>query len=131
VPATRNPRPLVLLAGLDPISQVGMARALADGGAEILQDVSPGADALVRRAGESRPDAIVVGDDSSGAPDLGARLRAAAPRATLVLWRTESGMVAVLAPGAQSPRVIPAPTAAELSDELFGPSGKGETCPST
>jgi hypothetical protein len=125
----------VLLAGLEPIFQMGMARALADGGAEVLdgeqQDSDADVDALVRRAAESGPDAIVVGDGPGSAPDLGARLRAAAPGATLVLWRVSAQMVAVLGPGADTPRVMPAPTAQELSKELFGHSGEGETCPST
>lgn len=108
-----------------------MARALADGGAEVLDDPLPHPDALVRRAAESGPDAIVLGDVPSHSPDLSARLRAAAPGATLVLWGTDARDVAVLAPGAEAPRVMPAPTARELSQELFGQSGKGETCPST
>jgi hypothetical protein len=124
-------RPRVLLAGLDPIFQVGMVRALTDGGADVLDGNLPNPDALVRRAAECGPDAIVVGDGPNSAPDLGARLRAAAPGATLVLWRTDARVVAVLVPGADSPRVRRAPTAEELSRELFGPSGKGETCPST
>jgi hypothetical protein len=122
----------VLLAGLEPIFQVGMARALSDGGADVLDGVQPDSDALVRRAAESGPDAIVLGDGQPGsAPDLGARLRAAAPGATLVLWRMDADVVAVLTPGEDNPRVIPAPTAQELSKELFGHSGEGETCPST
>ena len=124
-------RPLVLVVGLDPIFQVGMARALADGGAEVIDETHPNPDALVRRVAERVPDAIVLGDGLSSHPDLSARLRAAAPGATLMLWRTNSRVVAVLAPGVDAPRVVPAPTAGELSDELFGRPGKGETCPST
>jgi hypothetical protein len=127
---TSESRPLVLLAGFDPIFQVGIARALVDGGAAVLDDTQPTPDALVRRAADSGPDAIVLGDAHGSDPHLGARLRAAAPGATLLLWRTGARAVAVLVPGADAPRVVPAPTAAELSDELFGRGGKGETCPS-
>jgi hypothetical protein len=126
-----DPRRRVLLIGLDPMVQVGMARALVEGGAELLDEPHPNPDALVRGVAESGPDAIVLGGGLSGVPDLSARLRAAAPGATLMLWRTDARVVAVLAPGADSPRVIPAPTEAELQSELFGPAGKGETCPST
>jgi hypothetical protein len=98
---------------------------------DVLDDTLPNPTALVSRAAESSPDAVVVGDGPSSTPDLGARLRAAAPGATLVLWRTDASVVAVLVPGAASPRVMPAPTAAQLSSELFGPSDKGETRPST
>jgi hypothetical protein len=121
----------VLLAGLDSIFQVGVARALADGGAEVLDETLSNADALVRRAAERSPDAIVFGDGLISAAELGARLRVAAPAATLVLWRADASAVAVFEPGVDSPRVMPAPTAAELSNELFGPSAKGETWPST
>jgi hypothetical protein len=124
-------RPLVLLAGLDPISQLGMIRALRDGGAEVLDGCDSAADDIVRRAAEARPDGIVVGDGPSTPADLGARLRAAARSATLVLWRREDGAVAVLDPGSDSPRVMPAPSAAELAHELFGRTGKGDTWLST
>jgi len=127
VTPTPQKRPLVIVAGLDPIYQVGMTRALADGGAEVLDETHPNPDALVRRAADRGPDAIVLGDGLSGASELGARMRDAAPKATLMLWRADS-RVAVFAPGVDAPRVMPAPTAAELSDELFGRPGKGETC---
>jgi hypothetical protein len=121
----------VLLAGLSPILQVGIERALVDGGATVLDGELADPDALVRRAGESSPDAIVLGDGSSGSLELGARLRAAAPGTTLVLWRTDASVVAVLGPHSDSARVIPAPTAEELMNELFARAGKGETCPNT
>jgi hypothetical protein len=121
----------VLLASLEPIFQLGIARALADGGDQVIDGVPTGSDALVRRALESAPDAIVLGDHQSGTTELGPRLRAAAPAATLVLWRTDAQMVAVFAPGSDTPRLIPAPTATGLSKELFRYSGEGETCPST
>lgn len=120
----------MLLAGLDPIFQVGIARALSDSGADVLGDPHETVDALLQHASSSRPDAIVLGDVPSSGPDLSARLRVAAPGATIVLWRTDAQMVAVLVPDEEA-RVMPAPTAAELSNELFGHSGKGETCPST
>jgi hypothetical protein len=124
-------RPVVLLAGLDPIFQVGIERALVDGGADVLPDIHTTADALVEQAATSCPDAIVLGDAPGSHPDLGSRMRAAAPAATIVLWGTDARMVAVLVPDAESPRLMPAPSAADLSKELFGHSGKGETCPST
>lgn len=121
----------MLLARLEPIFQVGLARALADGGAEVIDETNPNPDALVRQAAERGPDAIVLGDGAGAISNVGERLRAAAPGATLVLWRTGARVVAVLVPGAESPRVIPAPNADQLSNELFGSSAKGEICPST
>ena len=124
----------MLLGGLDPIFEVGIARALGDGGADVIADGRRGADGLVSQASDRAPDAIVLGDGPGSTPDLGARLRVAAPRATIVLWRKDAHMVALLAPGAGAPRMVPAPTAHtadQLLIELFGPSGKGATCPST
>ena len=122
----------MLLAGLDPILQVGIARALYDGGAEVIgDDADPDADTLVLRAGDLAPNAIVLGEVPSATPGLGARLREAVPLATIVLWRSDAHVVAVLVPGESAARVTPAPTAEQLSRELFGYSGKGATCPST
>jgi DNA-binding NarL/FixJ family response regulator len=124
----QNPR-TVLLAGLEPIFQLGIARALAEDGAEIVGSVPHGSDALVRRAEESAPRVIVLGSSSS--PRLRSRLRKAAPAATLFLWGADAEMVGVLGPGCETPRLIPAPAPQQLSKELFGHSGEGETCPST
>jgi hypothetical protein len=120
-----------MLAGLDPIFELGIARALGEGGAEVISDAHRGADGLVLQATDSCPDAIVLGDGPGCTPDLGARLRAAAPSSTIVLWRSDASTVALLAPGAEAPRMMPAPTADQLLMELFGYSGKGASCPST
>jgi hypothetical protein len=111
------------------MSRVGMERALVEGGIDIVDQINPNPDALVRRAAESGPDAIVLGDGPSNVNDLRARLRHAVPKATLVLWRTDA--VAVLDPGAEAPRVMPTPAPRELSNQLFRRVGKGDTCPST
>jgi hypothetical protein len=129
VPSTSPHRPRILLAGLDPIFEVGMARAAVDGGAEVVEAGCSDVDALVRAASEARPDAIIFGDgDPARAVQTGARLRAAAPKATLVLWRHDALAVGVLVPGERLPRVMPAPAAEELCKELFGRESKGEAC---
>jgi hypothetical protein len=116
-------RPRILLAGLDPIFEMGMARALVDGGAELVEAVCADADALVGAAASERPDAIILGVASRAA---GPRLRAAAPDATIVLWRHDAVAVAVLTPGDVSPRLMPAPAAEALCKELF--ELKGAAC---
>jgi hypothetical protein len=126
VQATSEP-PRVLLGALDPILRVGIARALVDGGAAV--DHATEADALVARAAQSLPDAVVVGPRPSG---LSARLRVAAPAATVVVWRGEEEVIEVLTPGTSAPRVVPAPAAERLHGELFGRgSNEGGTCPVT
>jgi hypothetical protein len=114
----------VLLAGLDPIFRLGIVRALEESGADVL-DGPAWPDDLVRRASEAAPDAIVLGDLVRETSVIMTRLRAAAPAATLVLWRMDAQMVAVLAPGSDTPRVMPASSAAELSRELLGRTGEG------
>jgi hypothetical protein len=120
--------PRVLVGALDPILSVGIARALEEGGAAVV-DRTTEADALVARAAECLPDAVVVGPRPSG---LCERLRVAAPAATVVVWRGDEEVIEVLAPGTSSPRVVPAPTAERLHRELFGRgSTEGGTCPAT
>jgi hypothetical protein len=116
----------VLLGALDPILRVGIARALIDGGAAVV-DHATEADALVARAAESLPDAVVVGPTPSG---LCARLRVAAPAATVVVWRGDEEVIEVLTPGTSAPRVVPAPAAERLHGELFG-NHEGGPCPAT
>ena len=109
----------MLLAGLDQIFRVGIERALEEGGADVL-DGPASPDGLVRSASESAPDAIVLGDRARETSVVAARLRAAAPRATVVLWSGGAQMVAVLAPDRDTPRMMPAPSPAELSKALLG-----------
>ena len=120
--------PRVLLGALDPIVSVGIARALEEGGATVVAQAAE-ADMVVARAAESLPDAVVVGPRPSG---LSARLRVAAPAATVVVWRGDEEIIEVLSPGTSAPRVVPAPPAERLHGELFGRgTSEGGTCPAT
>lgn len=125
--------PRVLLGALDPILRVGVVRALLDAGVSVI-DGAAEADALVERAASSAPDAVVLSAaaaDASGA-GLRARLRAAAPVATLVIWRTDAQLIEVLAPGASVPRLMTAPAADQLAHELFGDAAdRGGSRPAT
>lgn len=125
---SRTQPPRILLADLDPIFELGIARALMACGAEILDRTWANPDGLVRSAAECRPDLVVLGGNGAGGGDVG-RLRAAVPDATLVLWRKDADAVAVMRPGAASPRLMPAPAAEELCQELLGgESREGEAC---
>jgi DNA-binding NarL/FixJ family response regulator len=107
----------VLLAHLDPMVRVGLTRALADEGVQVLGDERDEA-ALLLTAGHALPDAIVLGSDGVGAAELGDRLRAAAPQAKLILLtRNESGSE-VLDPWSRTPRAIRSPVSEALLDEL-------------
>jgi AmiR/NasT family two-component response regulator len=109
--------PRVLLGALDPILQIGVARALLDAGVCVI-DGTASDDALVERAASSDPDAVVLSAAASG-PGLQARLRVAAPGATLVIWR-DAEQIEVFTPRASTPRVMPAPAADQLARVLFG-----------
>jgi DNA-binding NarL/FixJ family response regulator len=126
-------KPRVLLGTLDPILRVGIVRALREGGASVIDGAGAG-DALVERAAASAPDAVVLGAAAGGADgaDLRARLRSAAPEATLVIWRNDAEQIEVLRPGASTPRVMSAPVAERLAVELFGDADdEGGPCPAT
>ena len=122
-----SPRPRILLAGLDPILELGMARTLVAGGAVVVQAACEDDAALVRNAAAERPNGIVVGG-AARPGGLATRLRAAAPEATVVLWPTDTDAVAVMTPGDPSPRLLPVTSAEELFKELFGQETEGETC---
>lgn len=114
------PPPLrVLLANLDPIVRLGLARALADDGIEVVGEEHEG-DTIVLTAGQSHPDAIVLGADEVGSEALGKRLRAASPETKLILFVRDEHGLQVLDPRAKRPRTIHAPILdtllAELSD---------------
>jgi hypothetical protein len=130
VSSSPQSRPTVLLGALEPIFEVGMARALREGGADVINDGQCGGDGLVLQAADSLPDAIVLGDGLGTPSDLRDRLGVAAPHATIVLWRSDA--IVLIAPGSDDPpRVMAAPTPKQLLIELFGHSGKGASCPST
>ena len=125
--------PRVLLGALDPILRLGIVRALLEDGVNVI-DGAVTADALVERAAESAPDAVVLGAAAGGArgAELRARLRSAAPGATLVVWRNDAELIEVLAPGASTPRVMSAPSAETLASELLSVADdEGGPCPTT
>jgi DNA-binding NarL/FixJ family response regulator len=125
--------PCVLLGTLDPILRLGIVRALLDDGVSVI-DGAEAADALVERAAQHAPDAVVLGAAAGGArgAELRARLRSAAPGATLVVWRNDAELIEVLPPGASTPRVMSPPSADRLALELLGGGNEeGGPCPAT
>ncbi|HWH11049.1 MAG TPA: hypothetical protein VG165_07970 [Solirubrobacteraceae bacterium] len=113
----RQSRARVLLAHLDPMVRVGLVLALADAGVDVLGEERD-ADALLLTAEQAAPDAIVLGSDGVGAPELGDRLRAAVPSAKLILLpRDESGSQ-VLDPLSRKPRAMCPPVSEALLREL-------------
>jgi CheY-like chemotaxis protein len=125
-------KPRVLMGTLDPILRVGVVRALLEGGASVI-DGTDGTDALVERAARLAPDAVVLGAAAGGADgaELRERLRTAAPRATLVVWR-DAEQIEVLRPWASTPRVMSAPVPERLAAAVLGGADEeGGPCPAT
>jgi DNA-binding NarL/FixJ family response regulator len=108
--------PRVLLGNLEPVVQLGMSAVLAEQGIDVI-GAEPRPGPLVLLAGRLQPDAVVV--DLHGARELGDRLRAAAPEATLVFWARDEDVMEVLRPDADERRRVVDPNPDELRSELM------------
>src|SRR5436305_15230105 len=96
--------PRVLLGNLDPIMVIGMARVLAEDGAEVIgQERHPSQ--IVRSAGRMRPDVVVLDINEEGSRALGARVQRASPATKVILWDRDEAAMEVLDPGAATPRL--------------------------
>ena len=108
--------PRVLLGTLEPVVALGMSAVLAEEGIDVIgSEPRPGP--LVLLAGRLRPDAVVL--DLHTVRELGDRLRAAAPEATLVFWARDEDVMEVVAPGADESRRVLEPNPDELRSELM------------
>jgi DNA-binding NarL/FixJ family response regulator len=107
----------VLLAHLDPMVRVGLVRALADEGMQVLGEERD-EDALLLIAEQALPDAIVLGSDAEGSDELGERLRAVVPEAKLILLPRDESGPKVMDPRARTSRTICAPVSRALLHEL-------------
>jgi DNA-binding NarL/FixJ family response regulator len=105
----------VLLGNLEPIVRLGMAVVLEENGIEVIgEEVRP--QPLVLLAGRLRPDAVVLDLHHRDSRELAARLRAASPETTVVLWTRDEDVMEVGA------RRIVSPTPEDLSAVLRGRS---------
>lgn len=110
-------RPRVLLGDLEPMVRLGMSRVLSDSGVEVLaEEERPGA--VVEEARRLSPDAVVLALDGSAARALGEQVRAAAPRAKVILWARDETEMQVFDPGSSAPRLIYTAVSDALLSEL-------------
>ncbi len=109
-------RPCVLLGDLEPLTQIGMSRMLADDGVEVVQESA--APEIVALAERIEPDAVVLRLGDRGTQGLGDRVRAAAPTATLILWALDETAMEVFDPGSPVSRRVPIVTPDALLNEL-------------
>ncbi len=107
----------VLLGDLEPIAVLGMTAVLGEAGIEVV-GTETRQPALVLLAGGLRPDAVVL-DRASRV--LAARVRAASPGTTVVLWARDEAAMEVLPPGGGAPRRA---DPGELCGELQGLSSR-------
>ena len=97
--------PRVLLGNLAPIMVIGMARLLAEEGAEVIgQERHPAK--IVSAAGETRPDIVVLDLTTEGARELGGRVQSVSPETQVILCDSGEGALEVLDPGATSARRV-------------------------
>jgi AmiR/NasT family two-component response regulator len=109
--------PRVLLGNLGPILVIGMARVLAEDGAEVIgQERHPSQ--IVRSAGRMRPDVVVLDINEEGSRELGARVQRASPETKVILWDRDEAAMEVLDPGAASSRLVAATAPEGLRMEL-------------
>ena len=74
----------MLLGNLAPIMVIGMARLLAEEGAEVIgQERHPAK--IVSAAGETRPDIVVLDLTTEGARELGGRVQSVSPETKVIL----------------------------------------------
>jgi AmiR/NasT family two-component response regulator len=109
--------PRVLLGNLDPVLTLGMTAVLEDDGVDVV-GAEPRAAALVLMAGRLRPDAVVLDLEQPASHELSARVRAASPETTVVLWTRDEAVMEVVDPGASEPRRVFTPVP-ELRSELM------------
>jgi DNA-binding NarL/FixJ family response regulator len=95
----------VLLGNLAPIMVIGMARLLAEEGAEVIgQERHPAK--IVSAAGETQPDIVVLDLTAEGARQLGGRVQDVSPETKVILCDSGEGALEVLDPGAAETRRV-------------------------
>jgi DNA-binding NarL/FixJ family response regulator len=106
-----------LLGNLDPVTCLGMARVLEEGGLQVVGNASQ-PEALVDEARRLQPDSVVIGFDGEASSELGARVRTAAPGATVILWARDETEMRVFDPGSSRARRVASSAPAALLHEL-------------
>jgi len=99
--------PRVLLGNLGPIMVIGMARLLAEEGAEVIgQEKHPSG--IVSAAGRMRPDVVVLDLNSEGSRELGLRVQRVSPETKVILCDSDQDGMEVLDPGTEDLRRVDA-----------------------
>ena len=125
--AQRGSPQRVLVGDLEPMTRLGMARLLAEGGVEVVTGDRPQA-GLVDEARGLGPDAIVLAlDGDQASREVRERLAAVVPQAKVILWARDETEIQVFDPGSSAPRRIrTAISDALLSELAVGNAKEGE-----
>jgi DNA-binding NarL/FixJ family response regulator len=99
--------PRVLLGNLGPIMLIGMARLLAEEGAEVIgQERHPAG--ILSAAGRLQPDVVVLDLNTEGSRDLSSRVQRVSPETKVILCDSDEDGMEVLDPGADTLRRVDA-----------------------
>jgi DNA-binding NarL/FixJ family response regulator len=96
----------VLLGDLEPIMRVGMSRILAAEGIDVVEDDDAQQRGIVAEAASLSPDAVILDLDAGGGRELGDQVRAAAPKAKVILWARDESEMEILEPGSSGTRRV-------------------------
>ena len=115
----------MLLANLEPMALLGMSQVLADGGIDVVSDGGRSG-FIVAEARRLSPDAVVLGRADDEAGELSAQIRAAAPRAKVIVWERDETAMEIFEPGSTKSRRVATETRAALLSELGAVQANGE-----
>jgi AmiR/NasT family two-component response regulator len=111
----------VLLGNLEPIVLIGMTRVLEEAGVEVIgHERHPSQ--IVTRAGQVRPDVVVLGRDGLESQRLAQRVRAASSTSIVILWARDERIMEVLDVDSSEFRVVDESVAKQLRKEIRGGS---------
>jgi DNA-binding NarL/FixJ family response regulator len=115
----------VLLGNLEPIVLIGMTRVLGEAGADVIgHEQHPSQ--IVTRAGQLRPDVVVLGLDGVGSRRLGQRVREVSTDTKVILWARDETVMEVLDPDAAEFRTVEEALPEQLRSEMGGYSSGRE-----
>lgn len=113
----------VILGNLEPIMRLGLARALAEAGADVIAEERLQA-RIVAEAGRLKPDVVVLDLDAGVSRAMCEQVRAVAPDTKVILWARDESVMEVLDPESDIARLVPLGVPEDLRRELVNRRGQ-------
>lgn len=111
------PQPRILIGNVRPILRLGLLAMLTEAGMDVVgQEAKP--HEIVAAATRLLPDAAVLDRDEEQSRLLCARVRAASPSTTVILWSRDETLIEVHEAGSGPVRVISPAVPEDLRSEL-------------